>query len=316
MPFLESLGVLAILISDLITIISLVLDQTDVFLLGIALPIKGINAFTHLVVYMCQTMSSLMNSLFHMCRSDFSSIAQSCSSSYISSESRVTLVPNPQVQSPLQVPPASASLPADIPQVFSPSSPSFSSSSSTLHTYSTHTTQSPPHILPAAPPIGHPMITRSKVGIFKLKSYLTALLAIASEPTSVSVALSNPKWFKAMQEEYQALQNNHTWDLVLPSEPVKVVGNKWIFKIKYHADGTISRYKAMLVAKGFHQTQGVDYIETFSPVVKASTVRVILSLAIMNRWQLRQVDVNNVFLNGILVEDVYMGQLEGFIDLA
>ena len=117
-----------------------------------------------------------------------------------------------------------------------------------------------------------------------------------------------------MQEEYQALQNNHTWDLVLPNEPVKVVGNKWIFKIKYHADGTISRYKARLVVKGFHQTQRVDYTETFSPIVKASTVRVILSLAVMNKWELRQVDVNNAFLNGILVEDVYMGQQEGFID--
>ena len=93
----------------------------------------------------------------------------------------------------------------------------------------------------------------------------------------------------------------------MQNEPVKVVGNKWIFKIKYHVDGTISRYKVRLVAKGFHQTQGVDYTETFSPVVKALTVRVILSLAIMNKWELKQVDVNNTFLNGILVEDVYMG---------
>ena len=158
------------------------------------------------------------------------------------------------------------------------------------------------------------MITRSKAGIFKPKSYLAALLAIPSEPTSVSVALSNPKWFKAMQEEYQALQNNHTWDLVLPTEPVKVVGNKWIFKIKCHADGTISKYKVRLMAKGFHQTHEVDYTETFSSVYKASTVRVILSLTVMNKWELRQVDVNNAFLNDILVEDVYMGQPEGFID--
>ena len=100
----------------------------------------------------------------------------------------------------------------------------------------------------------------------------------------------------------------------MQNEPVKVVGNKWIFKIKYHVDGTISRYKVRLVAKGFHQTQGVDYTETFSPVVKALTVRVILSLAVMNKWELKQVDVNNAFFNGILVEDVYMGQPEGFID--
>ncbi|KAH9651467.1 hypothetical protein KPL70_026754 [Citrus sinensis] len=141
------------------------------------------------------------------------------------------------------------------------------------------------------------MITRSKNGIFKPKSYLFVLLAQTSEPTSISQALSDPLWFKAMQEEFKALKVNHTWDLVLPTAPVKVIGNKWVFKIKYNPDGTILKYKVRLVAKGFHQTHSVDYTETFSPVVKASTVRVVLSITVMNNWLLRQIDVNNVFLN-------------------
>ena len=74
-----------------------------------------------------------------------------------------------------------------------------------------------------------------------------------------------------MQEEFQALQANHTWELVLPKAPVKVVGNKWVFRIKYNPDGSIVKYKARLVAKGFHQVHGIDYTETFSLVVKAST---------------------------------------------
>lgn len=81
-----------------------------------------------------------------------------------------------------------------------------------------------------------------------------------------------------------------------------------------NSDGLVSRYKARFIAKGFHQTLGIDYTKTFSPVVKASTIRVVLSLAVLNQWVVRQVDVNNAFLNDILVEDVYMPQPEGFVD--
>lgn len=128
------------------------------------------------------------------------------------------------------------------------------------------------------------MITIYKADIFKPKSYLATLLAKPSEATFISQAISNPKWFKAMQEQYQAFKSNDTWDLVLPITLIKVIGSKWVFKIKHNSDGTISGYKARLMAKGFHQTHEEDYTETFSLVVKASTISIMLNLAVMNKW--------------------------------
>ncbi|KAH9779268.1 retrovirus-related pol polyprotein from transposon RE1 [Citrus sinensis] len=175
------------------------------------------------------------------------------------------------------------------------------------------THQLPLHTSPSRPSLSsaHPMITRAKAGVFKPKAFLTAHNSL--EPSSVDEALADPKWQAAMQLEYDALIQNKTWSLV-PMDPVhKLVGCKWVFRTKYNPDGSVSKYKARLVAKGFHQTAGVDYSETYSPVVKSSTVRVILSLAVMQGWNVRQIDINNAFLNGDLTEDVYMQQPEGFV---
>ena len=116
-----------------------------------------------------------------------------------------------------------------------------------------------------------------------------------------------------MQAEFDALQVNETWDLVPKEATQKIISNKWVFIIKYNLDGSISKYKGRLVAKGFHQTPGVDFFEIHSPVVKSCTIRIFLSLTVMHHWSIRQLDVNNVFLNGILSKDVFMSQLEGFL---
>ena len=119
-----------------------------------------------------------------------------------------------------------------------------------------------------------------------------------------------------MQAEFDALQRQNTWSLVSPPFEHNVIGCRWVYKLKRSSDGSIARYKARLVAKGFHQQAGLDFDETFSPVVKPPTVRIVLSLAAQNRWPLRQLDISNAFLHGYLKEDVYMVQPSGFVNSA
>ncbi|XP_050946540.1 uncharacterized mitochondrial protein AtMg00810-like [Cucumis melo] len=117
-----------------------------------------------------------------------------------------------------------------------------------------------------------------------------------------------------MHEEFNALQARGTWSLVPRLPSMNVVGCKWVFRIKYNPDGTIARHKARLVAKGYHQVQGFDFDETFSPVVKKPTIRIILALIAQYNWSLTHLDVKNAFLHGILQETVYMAQPTGFQD--
>jgi histone deacetylase 1/2 len=137
---------------------------------------------------------------------------------------------------------------------------------------------------------------------------------IADEPTTVAAALSDKIWTVAMDSEYQALLHNKTWHLVPRPKGKNIIGCKWVYKIKRKADGTIDRYKARLVAKGFKQRYGIDYEDTFSPIVKAAIIRLVLSIAVTRGWSLRQLYVQNAFLHGVLDEEVYMYQPPGYTD--
>lgn len=141
----------------------------------------------------------------------------------------------------------------------------------------------------------HSIVTREKAGVIKPKLFSTELSA--REPRNISEAFSDPEWKKAAQAEFDALIWNHTWDLVHLPPHRKVIGYKWLFKIKRNLDGSIARRKGRLMAKGCSQVPSCDFKETFSPVVKLDTIRTILSIAVSKQWSLRQVDVNNAFLN-------------------
>ncbi|KAK1619343.1 hypothetical protein QYE76_024860 [Lolium multiflorum] len=159
--------------------------------------------------------------------------------------------------------------------------------------------------------------TRLQKGIKHPKIYTDGtvrygLLGSSDEPHSLADALAEPHWKQAMGEEYEVLLNNQTWHLVPSRSNKNVIDCKWVYRIKKRADGTIDRYKARLVAKGFKQRYGIDYEDTFSPVVKASTIRTVLAISVSQGWNLRQLDVKNTFLHGVLEEEVYMRQPPGF----
>ncbi|KAH9802383.1 hypothetical protein KPL71_001364 [Citrus sinensis] len=131
-------------------------------------------------------------------------------------------------------------------------------------------------------------------------------LSVVSIPNSVQETLKDPKWKAAMNDEMRSLQKNQTWELVDLPPGKKPMGCRWIYTIKYKADGSIERYKARIVAKGYTQTYGIDYTDTFAPVAKINTIRILLSLAVNLDWPVQQFDVKNAFLNGNLSEEIYM----------
>ena len=115
-----------------------------------------------------------------------------------------------------------------------------------------------------------------------------------------------------MQEELQTLKQNQNWDLVPKPDDVKPISCKWVFKVKMQPDRSIERYKARLVAREFSQQCGLDYDETFSPVINIIIVRVLIALAVSKAWKVWQMDVINAFLYGEVNQEIYMEQTKGF----
>lgn len=115
------------------------------------------------------------------------------------------------------------------------------------------------------------------------------------EPTCYTQASRSPHWQQAMVEEFNSLIKQGNWTLVPPPPQVNTVGCKWVFKIKRHSDGRIDHYKARLVTKGYHQQAGLDYSNTFSPIVKPTTIHIIFNLVVSLGWPLCQLDVKMSF---------------------
>ena len=176
----------------------------------------------------------------------------------------------------------------------------------------------------SAPPLDDQdsQIRRSKRGNIPRRHFEiegNTFLSIAldeEEPTSFAEVLSSSakdEWMVAMQEELSSMAKNKVWELVDLPPGRKTIGNKWVLKVKRKADGSIDKYKARLVAKGYTQREGIDYEETFSPVVRFASIRLILAIVAQMNLELFQMDVKTAFLNGELDEEIYMDQPVGFV---
>ncbi|KAL2236391.1 UNVERIFIED_CONTAM: Retrovirus-related Pol polyprotein from transposon RE1 [Sesamum indicum] len=139
-----------------------------------------------------------------------------------------------------------------------------------------------------------------------------AALSTIREPRCYNQAKDSVEWQQAMQNELLALEQNQTWEVTDLPPNKRLIGCKWVYKVKLNPDGSVERYKARLVAKGYSQVEGVDYFDRFSPVAKVVTVRVFLTVATGSHWAIHQVDINNAFLHGFLEEDIYMEAPAGY----
>ena len=135
-------------------------------------------------------------------------------------------------------------------------------------------------------------------------------------PNTLSEAYALPDaeyWKEAVHSEMDSIMANGTWEITDRPIGCKPLGCKWIFKKKMRSDGTIDKYKARLVAKGYTQKEGEDYFDTYSPVARLTTIRVLIALASSHSLHIHQMDVKTAFLNGELEEEIYMEQPDGFV---
>jgi hypothetical protein len=147
----------------------------------------------------------------------------------------------------------------------------------------------------------------------RFSSYVALMSSIIdSKPFSFEEAAGQQVWKDAIMEEYQSIMKNDVWDIVLRPEGKSMVTSKWIYKIKHVADGSIEKYKARFVTRGFSRKEGLDYEKTFAPVTRYTSIRVVISLALVMGWRIHQMDVKTTFLNGVIEEEVYIEQPQGF----
>ena len=146
--------------------------------------------------------------------------------------------------------------------------------------------------------------------------FLTYLLE--NEPQSFNEAMSTPEapmWKEAINSEIESIMHNYIWELVDLPPGSKPLGCKWIFKRKMKTDGSIDKYKARLIAKGYKQKEGLNYFDTYSPVMRITSIRMLIAILALYNLEIHQMDVKTTFLNGDLNEEIYMDQPEGFISL-
>lgn len=159
----------------------------------------------------------------------------------------------------------------------------------------------------------HLMVMHAFDGI--RKPNLKCLMQISAEPaipTNITETLANPLWRQAMEDEMEALERKFTWILVPRNVTKNLLSCKWVYKQKMDEAGNVICHKARLVGIGSNQRNGIDFTETFTLVVKEATIRIILSIAVTRNWKLRQLDVSNAFLHGVLEDEVYMHQPPGY----
>jgi hypothetical protein len=161
---------------------------------------------------------------------------------------------------------------------------------------------------------GVPEATTRQLKRPKPFSSYTALMCdlLEKEPTYFEEAIQRKEWADAMIEEYQSIMKNEVWEIVPRPKSKDVVSSKWLFKISHPTDGSIEKYKERFVAHGFSQKEGIDYEETIAPVARYTSIRTIIALTAKMKWKLHQMDVKTTFLNGVIEEEVYIEQPQGF----
>ena len=131
---------------------------------------------------------------------------------------------------------------------------------------------------------------------------------VVCEPSNYEKAKLSQEWKAAMQEEFNMIEKNQTWKLVQRPQDRKVIGVKWVYRTKLNANRLVNKHKARLVVKGFAQIPGIDYIDTFAPVVRLDVIRLLLAIAAQLSWKVYQLDVKSAFLNGYLQEEIFVEQ--------